>query len=98
MTTSTVKLNAAVIVFEVDIQIINNHEANNLVTKLHKHGFLKQENYTWSIDEKNRAKRIHARYIVYIKKDRKQAFKAMITQTNNNTASKIKYHQITNLL
>lgn len=98
MTADTAKLNAAVEVFEVDIYINNNHEANSLVTKLHKHGFLKQENYTWSIDEKHRAKRIHATYIVYIRKNKKQAFKAMITQTNNNTSSRIKYRQITNLL
>ena len=98
MTVSTVQFNAAVEVFEVEIEIINNHEANSLVTKLHKLGFLKQENYTWGTDEKNRAKRIHATYVIYVKKDRKQAFKAMISQTDNYSASKIKYRQITNLL
>lgn len=98
MTVETTAISASIEVFEIEMDIKNNHEAQELVTKIQKRGFLKEERYTWGTDEWNRPKRIKGKFMVLVKKENQRAFKIMVSQTENQTASKISLQQLTNFI
>ena len=94
LTVETAAFITSVEIFEVLVDIKNFHETNELLTKLQKHGFLKEEHYTWGTDEWNRPKRIRGKFTVLVKKEKQRSFKIMITQTENQTSSHISYTRL----
>ena len=94
MTLETAALSLAVEVYEVELHILDGREVQSLVNKLQRYGFIKQETYTWSTDKKNRPRRARATFLVYVPREKKKAFRAMLSQTENHTRSQILFRPI----
>ena len=82
----------------MEVDIVDNHEVDALLTKLWKYGFVKEARYIWGVDQWNRPKCVKASFLVYVKRDSRQPFRAMVAQENNHTGSRMSATMISDLL
>ena len=87
---------ASVEIFEVEVEIRGNNQLKALITKIQNNGFLKEERYSWGLDEWNRPRREKATFTVLVKKEQEKAFKITMTQTENNSPLVINIKKLTN--
>lgn len=98
MTQETAELLNLIDVFEVRVEVRNVHEINRLETKMRRHGLIRTRHYEEGPDDWNRPTIVRASYIVLVKRDRVQPFKAMLKQLSRGMASRLTYANLSNSL